>query len=155
MGLSDFFAGAAAAVIGGVVTAGGAWGASLLVERRRENLQLIGAITMLRAEVDENADRLEKDGHAGGLTLGVWEHCKPTLAGIGRRAISTGLWDDMHRAYRKIYEAKAGRACGDPEPVTIDELTSISTRLDNTSKAFEREPRLLRYWVRPEPNRRE
>jgi hypothetical protein len=149
--MSDFFAGAAAAITGGVVTGVAAWVAALVVERRRENLQLIGAIEMLRDEVDENADRFEKDDNALGLTLGVWEHCKPTLAGIGRRAIDKDLWADLHRAYREIYEARAGPY---KPTLTKEGLTSISTQLAKALKAFERERHSPRYWLRPERNRR-
>ncbi len=125
----------------------------LVVERRRENLQLIGAIAMLREEVGENADRLERGGNVRDLTLGMWEHCKPTLVGIGQRAINGQLSTDLHSAYREIYEAKTCRASNNPSLKSQD-LTNLSTRLTIASKAFQRERRSPRYWLRPERNLR-
>ena len=48
--MSALLEGALAGVSGGAVTAAGTWGAMLFVERRRENLELMGALDMLRVE---------------------------------------------------------------------------------------------------------
>jgi hypothetical protein len=155
MALSDFFAGAGAAVIGGVVTAGGAWGAALLVERRRENLELVGAIKLLHREVKENRDRLEKGSKTGGLTLGMWEHCKPTLApASSTRFIGDTLWDDLHDVYRKIYEVRNKLVDPEVDPVDVDELTKILDQLGKASEALLRASGLLRHWVGLGANRR-
>ena len=76
----DLWVGLGAAVAGSGVSAIGAWGGNLVVERRRENLQVLGAMEMLELEMKENADRLRKGADPAALPLGVWASCKPTLA---------------------------------------------------------------------------
>jgi hypothetical protein len=160
--VSDFASGALAAIAGGLVGGFVSWVGLLLIERRRENLQLIGAMDMLRAEIDENADRLDKEGDAGRLTLGVWEQCKPIFAGVGRRAIDTGLWDDLHGTYRAIYERRgsASANANDPEQpqpqkaLSTRDLNAISARLREASRRFEGEFKSWWYWIKQIPNRR-
>lgn len=82
----------------------------------------------------------------------MWEHSKPTLAGIGRRAIDKNIWEGLCGAYREIYEARAGRPF---EPtLTKEGLTSISTRLVEALTVFEHKRNSPLYWLRPERNRR-
>jgi hypothetical protein len=136
-------------LVGALIGALGAWGAAIVVERRRENLQVLGALEMLIVEVGENADRLPVDKNAGGLTLGIWEHSKPVLAGPGRRAVTDELWKELHGAYRKIYEAKR-LAISDDDGSFRCQLEGLSGRLAETVVGFEAEIKKWRYWLRPE-----
>jgi hypothetical protein len=140
---------AGAGLVGALIGAFAAWGAAIVLERRRENLEVLGALAMLIAEVNENADRARADESASGLTLGVWEHSKPTLAGPGRRAVRDPLWKELHEVYRKIYEAKKSRPVGDADSFRR-ELEELSQRLAERLRGFEEEIKKWRYWFLPE-----
>jgi hypothetical protein len=62
----DLWVGVGAAVAGSTVGAIGAWQGNLVVEKRRENLQVLGAMEMLELEIREHADRL-RNGAARAL----------------------------------------------------------------------------------------
>ncbi len=152
----DLWVGLGAAVAGSGVGAFGAWGGNLVVERRRENLQLLGAIEMLQLELEENADRLAQGASSAALPLGVWEQCRPTLAGVGRRAIDQQLWSELNKVYRRIYDARdAGRFPTHPEPLMSADLEHVLSQLRDADKRFNIDLKSPRYWLRPEPNRRD
>jgi hypothetical protein len=115
------------------------------VERRRENLELLGAVVMLTAEIDENASRLQKPEGGGALTYGVWDHSKPILASRGRRALDLAHWSELNAVYRIVYEnRKWGVQPGDD---LARRLVAVSKDLKTDAQRFEREITRRRYWL--------
>lgn len=151
----DLWVGLGAAVAGSGVGAVGAWQGNLVVERRRENLQVLGAMEMLELEITENADRMRKGVAAGSLPLGIWEHCRPTLAGVGRRALSDVLWLRLNWAYGRIYDARRDAPLDpDEQPLTAADLNELREDFRAAADRFARDIRSLRFWLLPEPKRR-
>jgi hypothetical protein len=151
----DLWVGLGAAVAGSGVGAIGAWQGNLIVEKRRENLQVLGAMEMLELEIRENADRLRRGVDPGSLPLGVWSGAKPILAGIGRRTIPDELWERLNGSYGRIYDAQRGaRLDANEAPLDAEELDRLRADFKLTADEFAREIRSFRFWVLPEPRRR-
>jgi hypothetical protein len=142
-------------VAGSGVGAFGAWQGNVAVERRRENLEVLGAMEMLELEIEENADRVRKGAYHEALPLGVWKHSKPILAGVGRRAVPDELWRELNRVYRRIYDARSkARLDPEDEPLTLAALEKLQKDFGCAADSFAKTIRSPRFWLWPEPPRR-
>lgn len=134
---SEFVAGVVGAAVGAIFTAGATWFVSTRLDRLREYRQLIGALEIVRAELEENKTRIataqrttgSADNAKGDLTLSDWDKNKGAAAGLTLR--NNQLWEELLRVHGEIYEANSSR--GD-----VPSLERIDTVVNQLNQEGER-----------------
>jgi hypothetical protein len=137
--MTAIIAGVIGAGVGALFTVFGTWGVTVLLDRQRENRQLINAIGIICAELQENADRLASGKVPAQLTLGDWKQIKPILAGLGLRPDSATHWKRALHIYRTIYEAQRG---GNGK-LTAEALLALHDDLGDHAEQLKCETRLI------------
>ncbi len=144
--MTAIVAGVIGAGVGALFTVCGTWGVSVLLDRQRENRLLLNAIGIIRAELQENAERLASRKDPAALTLGDWTQIKPVLAGLGLRPDSETHWKSALHIYRTIYEAHRGIE----GTLDVAELQKLHEDLGRHAEQLKREIRLMPFARRRE-----
>jgi hypothetical protein len=133
---SEIAAGVIGAAVGAIFTAGGTLFVSTRLDRLREHRQLIGAIEIVRAELEENRTRIATaqrtsgsgDKAKGDLTLSDWDKNKGAAAGLALR--NKQLWKELLDVHGEIYEAISSR----DSPPTVARIDTVVNRLNQESE---------------------
>jgi hypothetical protein len=117
-----------AAVVGTLVTAWGTWWVAVRLDRQREQRDLMTAIGILAAELEDNrrriADRDNRVPLKERVTIGDWDSQKGPFAGLWLR--DEGLWQAVVTTYGRIFDFMSGWR---ERPPTSDQLEDLITEL--------------------------
>ena len=93
-------------MVGALVTAGGTWWVSVRLDRQRDHRNLITAIGILSAELEDNRQRISDRNNRVPLekrvTIGDWNAMKGPFAGLWLR--DKELWQAVVNTYGLIFE---------------------------------------------------
>jgi hypothetical protein len=144
---------ALAAVAGAGATVGGTWWVSVLLNRQREEREVLNALRVVSTELEENNDRIKKlplrqqppspdlqcELH---LTLGDWANNKGALAVLAIH--NEHLWESVRKVYGEIYEAKRGKVPKSDKGNDLEEwLIDLTGRLDELTPLLKRQLKVL------------
>jgi hypothetical protein len=116
------------ALVAGLLTAFFTWRVSSRLNAETTYNRLKGAMWIIATELNENAERAaaEATPERARLTLGDWESCKVTLAGLVDH--DEPLFAEVAKVYRRIYESQRDGADPAGRP-SHDEMANVSQRL--------------------------
>jgi hypothetical protein len=137
---SDIVAGTVGAVLGALFTVGGTWWVSVRLDRQREHRELIAAIGIVAAELEENRHRVANGCTANGLrqrlTLADWASNKGAFASLALR--DEALWEAVVDTYGAIHEFRSGWRADHP---STDQLSGLVKQLHGVQRELRQEIR--------------